>query len=303
MPVYIYTPDQVLRIGLKMVGVDRHRQHRQSRKTNRGDFTVHYGVDPIVCAQMWEDLQITNIDEARISGKSVDNRNSGCNLKNFLRAYHFLKRYETDRERKCSSGHARETARKWVWFFVLKIGALKGMKIVWPDHWATHFIISVDGVHCRYHEEQHPTLSRNPALFSHKFNGPALAYELALSLYESKLVWLKGPLPAGSNNDRKIFKSELRQKIPDGKKVVTDGGYRNRKDPVISAPNSHDAPELRTFKARARMRQENFNNRIKRFACLKNNFRHGRDEHGLCFVAVAVICAYEMELVWPIWEL
>jgi len=210
-------------------------------------------------------------------------------------------RYGTDRERKCSSGHARETVRKWVWFFVLKLGALRGLKIVWPETWSTTFIISVDGVHCRYHEEKHPTLSKNPKLWSHKSNGPGLSYELALDLFESKLVWLKGPVPAGES-DRRIYNSELRQKIPVDKKAVTDGGYRNRSDPRIAAPNSHDTDELRTFKARARMRQENFNNRIKRFACLKTDFRHGMEQHGHCFVAVAVICAYEMELVWPIWD-
>lgn len=289
MPIYIYTPDQVLRIGLKMVGVDCHRQKKQKNSTNLEDFRAHYCVDPIVCAQMWEDLQTTNIQEAHVDAKSVDNLNSGCNLKNFLRAFHFLMRYQTDREKKCSSGHASETIRKWIWYFVVKIGALRGMKIVWPGTWTSNFIISVDGVHCRFHEEKHPTLSKNPKLWSHKFNGPGLAYELALDIFCSKLVWLKGPLEAG-NSDRKIYNSELRQKIPAGKKVVTDGGYRNRADPRIAAPNSQDSEELRTFKARARMRQENFNNRLKRFGCLKNSFRHDRDKHGHCFVAVAVIC-------------
>ena len=297
-----------------MVGVDRERQRRQKRSTKVEDFKAHYGVHPIVCAQIWEDLQTANIAEAHIEAKSVDYRNSGCNLKFFLRAFHFLMRYSTDRERKCSSGAARETARKWVWFFVRKIGALRELVIGWPDQWATHFIISVDGVHCRYHEEKHPTLSKNPASWSHKYNGPGLAYELALSLTEPKLVWLKGPLLAGANSDRKTFKSKhpqlknqpteaLKDMIPVGKKAITDGGYRKRGDPKIAAPNSHDTEELRTFKARARMRQENFNQRIKRFECLTNDFRHGMEEHGQCFVAVSVICAYEMELVWPMWEI
>jgi len=349
MVVYIYTADQVRRIGLKILGVDRHRQKRQSAKSNLADFKAHYGVDPIVCAQMWEDLQTTTIAAAQIDAKSSYNRNSGANLKNFLRGFHFLMRYGTELERKVSSGNARNTVRKWTWFFVEKIAALKGLKvscvrrtsanelrlvdflslllcficstccrslllqIVWPQHWSTNFIISVDGVHCKIPEPKHPTLSKDPSFYSHKSNSAGLNYELALSLTEPKLVWLKGPLPAGANPDLGVYQNKhpqlgeageaLKNKIPTGKKAITDGGYSDRKDPKLSQPNSHDTEELRTFKARARMRQEAFHSRLKRFHCLTDVFRHGIDRHGVCFEAVAVICAYEMELVSPIWSM
>jgi len=129
MPVYIYTADQVQRIGLKILGVDRHRQKRQSNKSNLADFKAHYGVDPSVCAQMWEDLQTATIQEIRVNATSPDNRNSGANLKNFLRAFHFLMRYGTELERKVASGNTRTTVRKWTWFFVEKIAALRGLKV------------------------------------------------------------------------------------------------------------------------------------------------------------------------------
>jgi len=176
------------------------------------------------------------------------------------------------------------------------------LQIVFPDNWSTNFIISVDGVHCRIPEPKHPTLSKDPAFYSHKSNGPGLSYELALHLFESKLVWLKGPLPA-AKPDLGIYQSELKQKIPTGKKAVTDGGYGDKKDPKLSQPNSHDTELLRTFKARARMRQEAFHSRLKRFHCLTDMFRHGQERHGTCFIAVAVICAYEMELVAPMWDI
>jgi len=89
MPLFIYTADQLLRIGLKMLGSDEHRQKRQSKKSNLADFKAHYGVYPIVIAQMWEDLQTTTIPEARFEAKAPHNRNSGANIKNFLRAYFF----------------------------------------------------------------------------------------------------------------------------------------------------------------------------------------------------------------------
>ena len=129
MPLYIYTPAQVQRIGLKMVGIDQRRQQRQSQKSNLEDFKTHYCVDPIVCAMMWEDLQTTAITEARIKASAPDNRNNGANLKNFLRAFHFLMRYGTEGERKASSGNCKNTVRKWTWFFCQKIEALKQSKV------------------------------------------------------------------------------------------------------------------------------------------------------------------------------
>ena len=170
-----------------------------------------------------------------------------------------------------------------------------------PDGWHTSFVMSVDGVHCRFHEKKHRKKSKNPKYYSHKFNGPALGYELALDIFENKLVWLNGPFPAGKG-DYAVFKKHLRKKIPAGKKAVTDHGYRKKGDTKIAPPNSHDPEELRTFKARCRMRQEHFNSRVKCFDCMKNDFRHSMDRHGDCFVAVCVICVYEMELVSPLFD-
>lgn len=184
---------------------------------------------------------------------------------------------------------------------MLTLHRLLFLQIKWPadDKWKTNFIISVDGVHCRYHEEIDPVLSKKPKLFSHKYNGPALFYELALSLFTSDLVHMKGP---EQKDDRGIYRSELQAKIPEGKKAIADGGYRDKKDPKISTPNVHDPPELRKFKGRAKARQETFNSRIKRFDCLKNDFRHKRERHKVCFEAICVICQYEMELGSPLFD-
>jgi len=156
------------------------------------------------------------------------------------------------------------------------------------DEWDTNFIISVDGVHCRFDELKHPTLSKDPAMFSHKFNGPGFAYELALHVYDNRLVWMNGPKKA-KNDDYKIYKSALRGKIPAGRRAITDRGYKSNTDPTLAKPNSHDAPELRTFKALAPMQQKQFNSRIKRFACLPGSFRHSIAHRGNCFEAVCVL--------------
>jgi len=157
-------------------------------------------------------------------------------------------------------------------------------------------------VHCKFPDPKHPLLSKDPRFYSHKSNSAGLAYEIALSLMAPRVVWLKGPLPAG-NSDLKIYQSDLRQRIPAGKKAITDGGYGDKQDPKLSQPNSLDAEQLRTFKAHARMRQEAFHSRLKRFHCLTDMFRHRQKRHGHCFIAVTVICQYEMELYSPIWSM
>lgn len=156
-----------------------------------------------------------------------------------------------------------------------------------------------------FHEVKHPTLSKDTSMFEFKSNGPGLSYELALHVWESKLVWAQQK-PRTTDNDRKQFARPggLRSRIPDGKKAIADRGYRGKGgDPKVATPNSFDHPLLREFKARARMRHESFNERIKRFACLNTaRFVHSRRRHEDCFMAVCVICCFEMELVSPLFD-
>lgn len=158
--------------------------------------------------------------------------------------------------------------------FVLRIFLLE--QIRWPgnDEWVSTFIVSVDGVHCLFHECQHPTLSQDPNLYSWKSNGPGLSYELALHLFEPRLVWVKQNAIT-KHNDRQNFVEPggLREKIPDGKKAIADRGYRGRGgDAKVAHPNSWDISALRTFKARGRMRQEAFHARVKCFKTLDGKF-------------------------------
>jgi len=307
--LYIYSADQVMRIGLKLYGFDLERQNRVQYSTRLKNFKAFFGVHPLIIARLWEELQTTAVAEAQIVPTPPLARYGLCTIAMFLHTFHFLKRYPTEIEREGITGFCSVTLRKWCWFFVEKIRALKAALIVWPqDHeWgATNFIISVDGVHCLYHEEKHPTMAINPQLFDHKSNGPGLSYELALDLWSSRLVWMAHH-PVTKNNDRRNFccPGGLRSKIPEGKKAIADNGYRGLGgDPKVATPNSHDAPLLREFKARARMRQESFNQRIKRFACLTTaRFAHSRERHVLSFEAVTVICCYEMMNLKPLFHI
>ena len=50
--------------GLVWAGYDRSRQESVKESTNIGRFKSKYGSTPLVCAQIWEDLQTTEIPEA-----------------------------------------------------------------------------------------------------------------------------------------------------------------------------------------------------------------------------------------------
>lgn len=174
------------------------------------------------------------------------------------------------------------------------------LQIVWPDSWDEIYTVTVDGVHTRVNEPKHPTLSKNPKYYSHKFKQAAVDYELAISIFENKLVWMRGPRPAGEP-DITVFRQRLKSKIPPGKRGLGDNGYRGEKC-IISTPNPEDTREVRKFKSRARARHETFNARLKNFRCLDVRFRHGIKKHKMAFEAVCVICQYQLENGSPLFE-
>ena len=243
MPPIVYSVDEVLDIGLELSGWGGARKDRVCRETNIERFKDNFGVAPVVYAQLWEDLQTTTIKRARIKTSK-----SAVTIENFLHSIHFLKQYPTEKSRAGRAGRCEKYCRKWGWYFLKRVARLKKIKIKWPNTWATTFIISIDGVHCRFHETKHATLSKDPARFSHKFSGPGIGYELALALFSSDLVWLNGPnLP--SVNDLAVYQDKLKNEIPDGKKAVVDGGYGDKKDAKLSHTSAHEPKELRKFKA------------------------------------------------------
>jgi hypothetical protein len=46
--------------------------------------------------------------------------------------------------------------------------------------------------------------------FSHKFNGPGIRYEVAISINGGQIVHIQGPYPAGNWPDIKIFRECLK---------------------------------------------------------------------------------------------
>ena len=161
------------------------------------------------------------------------------------------------------------------------------------------FLVSVDGTDCPIQEPR----PFNRQWFSHKFNGPALKYEVAICVRTGWCVWINGPFRGGVH-DITIFRSALIDLIPDGRYAIGDRGYRG--EPTkISAPNLLDNEQEARFKALVRARHETFNSRLKAFSILKERFRHRPvlERHKACFEAVAVVVEYSLEFGSPLFEL
>ena len=290
--------------GLKLVHFTEARINRVKKwSTNIQRFKDHYGCNPSVAAQIFEDLQMTEVDEARLGKNKI-------NINYFLSTLYFLKVYETEKRREPVFDRSPKAMRGWVWYYVRKIQALKAVKIVWPDNFpATDvWVISIDCTDCPIEEiTTHPTLSQDSELYSFKLNGAGLRYEYGIDLFYSNVLWMNGPFLPGKYNDNTIFadfglKAKLKQC---GKKGLADKIYNGHPD-ECSTFNAIDSKKVKELKARTQMRHEQFNSMVKEFKVTSTKFRHKSDklnQHKQCFEAVTVICQYMMEHDQPLFDL
>jgi len=297
----IVTPDEMQEKGLALAGFEEERQAR-APKSNRQRFLDRYGSSAYQLCKIWEDLQTTDIDEARVPPKKLV-------LDYFFLAHHFLRHYPVESERHGDYDARSQTIREWVWYFVEKMQALKAQKIFIPDSHVTGddiWIMTIDGTMLPAHEKAGVNCVKDKNLFSFKHHRAGYNAEVGVSLWENRCVWLGGPGPAGENSDRVIFRKEngLRDKLRAmKKKAIADGGYTGDRA-TLSTPNGHDSPSVRRFKTRALKRHEKFNNMLKVFRCLDHNFRHRTEEkYKSLFEVVAVICQYHLENGCPLYNI
>ena len=301
-PKVILTPKEVLEIGLRLVNYSEGRINRAKIQTNTTRFKSHFGVNQIVAAQVFEDLQTSPNEDARLDEKKIS-------IEYFLQALNFLYAYNTEKRREPMFDLSPKTMRDWVWYYVYKIRALKQEKILFPDDFKDDdiWICTVDCTDCPIEEICHPTLSQNPELYSFKLNGAGLRYEFGIDLFSSRLMWMNGPFLPGEKNDNTIFAEEgLKAKLSEiGKKALGDKIYNGHPD-ECSTYNAADGDLVSKFKARAQMRHEQFNGMVKEFKCTSVPFRHKPDKitkHKACFEAVTVLCQYRMEHGEPLFDL
>lgn len=144
----------------------------------------------------------------------------------------------------------------------------------------------MDGTDCPI-EEPRPF---STTWFSHKFKGAALKYEIGVDM-DGNIVWISTPYRGGVN-DKTIFKRGLESVIPVGYLAIANQGYTA--GPKLSIISEFDSEEVAIFKKQTLSRHETANKRLKDFACLTTEFRHGVDMHCFVFDAVATICQYNI---------
>jgi hypothetical protein len=83
------------------------------------------------------------------------------------------------------------------------------------------------------------------AVCSYKNKKPGVVYELAIAVYDLRLVWINGPFLAGTS-DIDVFRKPngLLSKIPKGKRVIADRGYSEEAN-ICSIWNPMDSKELK----------------------------------------------------------
>jgi hypothetical protein len=287
--------------GLFLAGF-RGMKLREPSRINHRRWQAWYGASPKTCSHLFYDLQVRRHHNGLIA--ITENL-----LKYFFMALFFLVSNENEHVRAGIWGVDEDTTRDRTWDIVRAIYALEAEKITYPFDQiddGTVFVFTVDGTHAPIEE---PRKNPNSNWCSHKFNGPGLAYEIAIAIHEPKLVWVNGPFRAGES-DKEIFRKAngLRSKLLPGQKAIGDRGYSNLPD--VSTSNRLDDDFTREYKRRARARHESFNARIKRFAVTSTKFRgyhdhNGKtvhDNHRACFVAACILVQYEMENGRPVFD-
>ena len=292
MTLHLINPEQMLRRGLRSVGLDDQDQQRLSKETKVRKFKALFGKHPLHCCRAWRDLQTTTIP-----GGCIDPYDTNAFV-GFLAANNFLKCYASSDDVRATLFKMNEkTIRDLTWYYVDKLAKLRNIKIKFPeDHeWETIYIASTDGTHARANEPRDPNVRKNPKWYSHKDETAGLNYEVALHLWKQQVIHAKTWDPA-SVHDLTAFRMELLNKIPQGKLVIADRGYISKDlSHVLATPSPLDSAEVKQFKKEARARHENFNKRLKDYSVLSGKFRHGVHKHQMCFDAVLVMCQYAIE--------
>ena len=147
--------------------------------------------------------------------------------------------------------------------------------------------VTVDGTDFRIFEPEH----FSPDWYSHKYKGPGLRYEIAISIATGYIVSVHGPFPCGLWTDRKIFNAALRGELDEGELAIGDGGY---KGVGCRTPTGYNTLLDRMCSV-ARARHETVNHRFKEWSCLNNVYRHDRREHYQFFAPIALLVQLGIE--------
>ena len=153
-----------------------------------------------------------------------------------------------------------------------------------------HCTITVDGTDFKIYEPA----PFSPSWYSHKFRGPGIRYEVALSIQGGDIVWINGPFACGKWPDIRIFRQRLIYKLCNGEMAEADRGYRGEPTKV-KTPVDYITLRERKRKCRARARQETVNRRFKQFGILSQRYRHDLRTHKIVFESIVVLTQMDID--------
>jgi hypothetical protein len=133
----------------------------------------------------------------------------------------------------------------------------------------------------------------NPGRFSHKFNGPGLRYEIAISIARCYIVHINGPFLCGEWSDLRIARNLLHSRLSPDEYYLADKGYRSGTGPAI-VRTALPRERQRTFDI-LMARHETINRRFKEFGILGQRYRHEENRHGNIFRCIAVLIQIDIE--------
>jgi hypothetical protein len=191
-------PSDVQKQGLEFMGV---RLGRKNEKSLLLEFHKHYGSSPLVIADMWFDLCYWTTS----SGKTLLNEKEKTKkgFTRFLGAHYWLwcRPKNANVFASCFGWCLDFAQGKDFWKWIENIAALCEKKIVWDTRLdSTHteyFAISSDGIDFKLWERKHKLYPYDSKAVSHKFKSCAAKYIVALSVCESKCVFIEGPFRGG----------------------------------------------------------------------------------------------------------
>jgi len=296
---HVVTFDGMLDFGLKLFYISIRIERAKKKIVNIDRFVKKFGVDPATACHIYEWMQRTEIDGARLVGNDRD-------LKFFLIALYFLRHYPTEDEMNTTFQMSPKYISGKAWEYVKKLRALKNEVICFPSDEEVRddiWIMTVDGTHVWIQEPTHDELGQDPKYFSKKFKHAGMTFELGVSL-TGGLIWINGPFPAGTN-DITMFRKPggLKEKLRAMKKrAIGDRGYRGEPE-LISYFNAHDSKGVAKFKCRALMRHEIFNWKVKTFEAVRGRFRHSREKLAIAFEAICVVAQFKLETDSPLFDI
>ena len=230
----------------------------------------------------------------------------------------------------------KKTFWKWVWIFLQEISYLqeevvsakKSKKMLLPSSLPFRFLmalffycftfekckiilanrykgdigndclLSVDCADKRMREMWPYIKKMSDILYSHKFHGPGLRYEIGIGIISGDICWVNGPFLCGKEQDYDIFSSMrgLMGELDVGERIEADDGYREG-DPFFVKTRSGMShhPRLRKMRNKVRARHETVNGRMAMWGCMSKIWHHSWTKHQTAFFAVAVITQLEIE--------